>query len=124
MKTKFVSQLDADNYFVGAVAADESPLEPGEFLLPGGAVEIDPPVVPPGKRAKLVDGAFVLEDIPLPLDPTPEELAEKVKPQRAVAYMTESDPLFFKAQRGEAAMGEWLAKVEEIKARFPDPIKT
>lgn len=39
------------------------------------------------------------------------------KAARAEAYRTESDPLFFKAQRGEATMEEWLAKVEEIKTR-------
>ncbi len=38
---------------------------------------------------------------------------------RRAAYITESDPLFFKAQRGEATMQDWTAKVEEIKARFP-----
>lgn len=40
-----------------------------------------------------------------------------LKAARAEAYRTESDPLFFKAQRGEATMEEWLAKVDEIKAR-------
>lgn len=39
---------------------------------------------------------------------------------RAAAYREESDPLFFKAQRGEATMEEWLAKVEEIKNRWSD----
>ena len=38
---------------------------------------------------------------------------------RQSAYTAESDPLFFKAQRGEATMEEWQAKVQEIKARFP-----
>jgi predicted P-loop ATPase len=38
---------------------------------------------------------------------------------RRAAYMAESDPLFFKAQRGEATMDEWQAKVAEIKTRFP-----
>ncbi len=37
---------------------------------------------------------------------------------RAEAYRQESDPLFFKAQRGEATMEAWLAKVEEIRARY------
>jgi len=40
---------------------------------------------------------------------------------RAAAYATESDPLFFKAQRGEATMDEWLALVAEIKTRYPYP---
>ena len=38
---------------------------------------------------------------------------------RRAAYIAEADPLFFKAQRGEATMEEWQAKVQEIKARFP-----
>jgi hypothetical protein len=38
---------------------------------------------------------------------------------RRAAYIVEADPLFFKAQRGEATMEEWQAKVAEIKARFP-----
>ena len=40
---------------------------------------------------------------------------------RASAYRSEADPLFFKAQRGEATTDEWTAKVAEIKARFPYP---
>ena len=38
---------------------------------------------------------------------------------RRNAYIAEADALFFKAQRGEATMEEWQAKVIEIKARFP-----
>ena len=38
---------------------------------------------------------------------------------RRAAYIAEADPLFFKAQRGEATMEEWQAKVAEIKQRFP-----
>lgn len=57
---------------------------------------------------------------------TEAEIAQRVADQtaqrdamRAVAYRTESDPLFFKSQRGEATHQEWLDKVAEIKARFP-----
>jgi hypothetical protein len=38
---------------------------------------------------------------------------------RRAAYIAEADPLFFKAQRGEATMEEWQAKVAEIQNRFP-----
>jgi len=41
------------------------------------------------------------------------------KEARAKAYQKESDSLFFKAQRGEATMEEWLNKVEQIKLRYP-----
>lgn len=46
---------------------------------------------------------------------------EQQRSNRAAAYRTEADPLFFKAQRGEATEAEWLALVAEIKARFPYP---
>ena len=74
------------------------------------------------------------ETIEVPL--TPEEIAEReayardvlpgilrqqVERNRAAAYAAEADPLFFKAQRGEATTDEWTAKVAEIKARFPYP---
>lgn len=38
---------------------------------------------------------------------------------RASAYREESDPLFFKWQRGESTKQDWLDKVIEIKQRFP-----
>lgn len=46
---------------------------------------------------------------------------EQQQAARAAAYNTESDPLYFKAQRGEATMDEWLALVAEIKMRYPYP---
>jgi hypothetical protein len=41
-----------------------------------------------------------------------------VETKRTQAYRNESDPLFFKSQRGEATHQEWLDKVAEIKARY------
>lgn len=41
--------------------------------------------------------------------------------ERRAAYQVEADPLFFMAQRGEASLDDWQAKVAEIKARFPYP---
>lgn len=46
---------------------------------------------------------------------------EQQQAARAEAYRAEADPLFFKAQRSEATLEEWQAKVAEIKARFPYP---
>lgn len=44
-----------------------------------------------------------------------------IKKQRSDAYKTEADPLFFMSQRGEATVEAWLAKIEEIKLRYPYP---
>ena len=49
----------------------------------------------------------------------PIKAVEQAERNRQVAYIAESDPLFFKAQRGEATMEEWQSKVAEIKARYP-----
>ncbi len=54
-------------------------------------------------------------------DVLPGVLRQQAEANRAAAYRSEADPLFFKAQRGEATTDEWTAKVAEIKARFPYP---
>jgi len=41
------------------------------------------------------------------------------KQNRSSAYTKESDPHFFKYQRGEITEQEWLDKIEEIKERYP-----
>ena len=41
------------------------------------------------------------------------------KQNRSNAYIKESDPLFFKYQRGEITENEWLNKIKEIKERYP-----
>ena len=47
--------------------------------------------------------------------------AAEAEANRRTAYQQEADPLFFKAQRGEATREDWLAKVAEIRARYPKP---
>ena len=42
----------------------------------------------------------------------------KQKSKRAEAYKNESDALFFKAQRQETTMQEWLDKVNAIKTKY------
>lgn len=60
-------------------------------------------------------GEIVSYTAPEPVAPS----AEAIEAMRRVAYQTEADPLFFKWQRGEATEAEWLAKIAEIKARYP-----
>jgi hypothetical protein len=43
---------------------------------------------------------------------------QQIDANRQAAYQTESDPLFFKWQAGEATQEEWAAKRQEIKERF------
>jgi hypothetical protein len=54
---------------------------------------------------------------PEPADPPP---APDYSALRRAAYVAESDPIFFMAQRGEATQQQWLDKIAEIKARWPN----
>lgn len=76
MTTKTVLQLDADGYFVGTATADESPLEPGVWLFPGGCVDAPVPEVPEGFKALWNGSGFDLEAIPEP-EPEPEPTLEE-----------------------------------------------
>jgi hypothetical protein len=47
------------------------------------------------------------------------DMVDYCEENRRQAYQQEADPLFFKAQRGEATLKEWQDKIDEIKTRFP-----
>jgi hypothetical protein len=76
-------------------------------------------------------GAFDVDGNPVQLDQAKVDAAAVIVVQeqalataqqnRAAAFTTEADPLFFKAQRGEATIEEWEAKVAEIRTRYPYP---
>ena len=76
----------------------------GAFDAAGNPVQLD--------QAK-VDAAAVIG--------AQEQALAAAQRNRATAYTTEADPLFFKAQRGEATIEEWQAKVAEIRSRYPYP---
>jgi hypothetical protein len=76
--TKIVSQLDHNGYYAGPVVADESPLEPGVHLIPGGSVDHEPPTVPEGQRARWNGSSFDIEDIPQPAVPPAPTFADLV----------------------------------------------
>ena len=54
---------------------------------------------------------------PQPSDPPP---APDHAALRRAAYAAESDPIYFMWQRGEATQQQWLDKIAEIKARYPE----
>lgn len=83
MNVKTISQLDKNGRFVGATTADESPLEPGVFLMPAGAVDFSPPVIPSGHYAEWNGAGFDLVEIETedttPPTPTTEQIIEGFK---------------------------------------------
>ena len=54
-------------------------------------------------------------------EPPPTRAEQEANRQRA--YAAEADPLAMQMLRGEATKDEWLAKIDEIKARYPYPVK-
>lgn len=107
---KIVSQLNSAGYFVGPVAADESPMEPGVYLIPGGAVDAPPPNIPAGKVA-LWQGsgwAFVLP---------PDEVQEETPPVDGVPQVVTR----FQA-RAALHLAGLLEQVEALMAHPDTPM--
>lgn len=116
---KQVCQLDAAGYFTGLVTADESPLEPGVYLIPGGCIEADAPTIPEGQRAKW-NGAWVFEDIPQPepeVEPEPVELTYAQK--RAAEYPPMADYLDGVVKGDQAQIDAYVAACLAVKAKYP-----
>jgi hypothetical protein len=78
--------------------------EAGAFDAAGNFVQLD--------QVKIDAAAIIVAQ---------EQALATAQRNRVTAYTTEADPLFFKAQRGEATIEEWQAKVAEIRSRYPYP---
>jgi hypothetical protein len=119
----------ATGVYLGEGTADESPLEPGVWLIPANATATTPPQPGDGEQVLMVEGNWQVVAIPQP-EPEPEpepeiepevDVLQLARLSRAAAFRDKSDPLFFKAQRGEATIEEWQAKVAEIRSLYPYP---
>lgn len=60
--------------------ADESPLEPGVFLIPAYATTLKPPKATLPKVAVFMDGKWIVETLPPPPEPEPEPEPEPPAP--------------------------------------------
>lgn len=72
-----IHHYNADNgEYLGEGQADESPLEPGVFLVPAHATATAPPAAQAGKVRAFEGGAWVQRDIPVPQGPPVKTQAE------------------------------------------------
>lgn len=55
---KLACQLDHNGIFLGMVECQPSPLEPGKYLIPGGAVDCEKPNPPEGHYAQWASGEW------------------------------------------------------------------
>lgn len=81
---KLVCQLNSSGVFVGMVQAQESPLEPGIYLIPGGAVDSPQPEIPTNHYAQWNGAGFDILEIPPEFEPEPEPATE-LEPYKPVA---------------------------------------
>lgn len=63
-------QTDHDGVFVGVVVCDESPMEPGVYLIPAGAVTVPPPATSDGEMAVWNGSGWNVQ--PIVIEPEPE----------------------------------------------------
>ena len=128
MKQIEVCQLDDYGNFIGVTLADESPLEPGIYLIPRNAVIAEVPSAPEGFVARYQNDSWVFVESGTTGANTEEVISAEDRNKineilRANAYRKEADPLFFKSQRGEATLQQWLDKVSEIKEKYPEIVE-
>lgn len=90
---KRVYVFDADGPFVGPYDAQESPLDPGVFLVPQRSTDIAPPAVTEAQFAQWNGTAWDVIDIPPPPPPpppTPEEIAAAAQAAQDLADRQET----------------------------------
>ena len=109
-----VYQTNAQGVYVGPTMADESPLEPGVWLVPAGCVETPPPEVLEGQMAVWESGSWATMPIPdesgvttPPL--TPEEILAAERAAMRLSFAQLLIGLVTEAWIAEAEGDAWLA---------------
>lgn len=85
MNQKIVYQYNQAGLYICKTAADESPLEPGVFLMPGNSTEVPPPKEWPDDQWPRYNG-FNWDLIPKPKVP------ETTSPEQKLAEFLQSNP--------------------------------
>ena len=110
--------------YVGEGVADESPLEPGVWMIPANSVTTAPPDAGENQFIVFNNGNWEVNTVPEPepeSEPEPEPESPTPQQLRQWAFQQEADPLYFAYRAGEGDETAWLAKREEIRARYPYP---
>lgn len=113
--TKIVYQIAPGGMFVGTALADESPREPGVYLIPAGCIEVEPPSFDAGQLARWTGEAWVIEDLPAPAEDPAPTAEEVLAAERAGMVLT--DIQFAMASASAAIMTfteaeAWVARGE------------
>lgn len=118
---KSVVQLDINGYFVGMTTADESPLEPGIYLMPANTIDAVEPIIPEGHLARW-DGQWIFELRIISnddLEQTPEELTYSEK--RSMEYPPIADYLDGVVKGDQVQIDKYIADCLAVKAKYQKP---
>lgn len=121
-----IYNYDHAGVFTGESEADESPLEPGVFMIPAQATEIEPPTIPSGSRAVFDGSQWKVEALPEPEpdpEPTDDDLKARCK-REAVARLAETDYSELPSVRAAITNGaEFDAYRAAVRALAINPVK-
>ncbi|MDP4146593.1 MAG: hypothetical protein Q8936_19310 [Bacillota bacterium] len=93
-----IYNYDTNGIYIGCDDADESPLEPGVFLIPANATTVEPPELDSEHLAVWNGAAWGIQDISLAV-PKPEEneIKEQDEPKTQAEILLERIELMQKA---------------------------
>jgi len=117
---KTVVQLNQQGYYTGLTVADESPLEPGVYLMPAGTIDAEQPIIPENHLARWVDNNWTFE--PIPEIVAANELAaveETYVQKRAQEYPPITDYLDGIVKGDQAQIDKYIADCLAVKAKYP-----
>ena len=117
---KQVIQLDSNGYAIGFSIADESPLEPGAYLIPKNCVDAELPTIPEAKLAKWTGDQFVLEDIPVIIEQTTQQELTYYE-KREAEYPNIKDQLDMLYWDKMNQTSTWEDSITKIKTKYPKP---
>lgn len=102
----------------GESSADESPLEPGVWLIPANATTTQPPLAQAGKTIHFVNSVWVYQDIPTPeSEPTP--FVPTYKEKRSAAYPPYTEYLDGVVKGDQAQIDKYISDCLAVKEQFP-----
>ena len=105
--------------YIGESLADESPLEPGKFLIPAHATTIAPPNAQDGKKINFENGAWVINDIPV-IEPEPVVVLTYAQ-KRAMEYPPMTDYLDGIVKGNQSQIDTYIAACQAVKTKYPKP---
>lgn len=115
---------------LGTSTADESPLEPGAYLIPAHATELPPPPCADGERIVWIGAAWRVEAIPpapVPPAPTLDDMRAAKRAEIESAYRQSIAPVtdgYTQEERDSWGKQETEARNRLISEPWPTPLLT